>query len=110
MVGGRIKNLRKTLKMSQAEFSQAVFLSNGYLADLEIGNKKVNNRILRLIALTFGVNETWLKSGTGDMFLASPTDKLQRLTSLFNELPLIYQDYVMGQIEQLLAAIEKDHS
>jgi transcriptional regulator with XRE-family HTH domain len=109
MVSDRIKHLRTTLKMSQAEFSKAIFLSNGYIADLEMGNKKANNRILRLISLTFGVNETWLKSGTGDMLLTSPTDKLQRMTSLFNELPPIYQEYVMGQIEQLLTVIERDH-
>jgi transcriptional regulator with XRE-family HTH domain len=110
MVGERIKLLRKTLKMSQAEFCQAVFLSNGYLADLEMDNKKANNRIIRLIALTFGVNEAWLKSGTGDMFLASQTDKVQRMTSLFNELPPKFQEYVLIQIEQLLNVIEEDYS
>ena len=110
MVGERIKHLRKTLKMSQAEFAEAVFLSNGYIADLEMGNKKANDRILRLISLSFGVDETWLKHGTGQMFLTNPTDKVQRMTSLFNELPPKFQDYVMHQIEQLLSAIDNDHS
>jgi len=108
MVSERIKHLRKSLKMSQAEFAQALFLSNGYVADLEMGNKKANNRIIRLISLSFGVDETWLKSGIGNMFLKGQTDKLQRMTSLFNDLPPKFQDYVMIQIEQLLAVIEKD--
>jgi hypothetical protein len=61
-----------------------------------------------LISLTFGVSEIWLKDGTGNMFFTTSSEKLQRLTSLFNELPPRFQDYVMIQIEQLLSVIEKE--
>jgi transcriptional regulator with XRE-family HTH domain len=94
--------------MSQAEFAKAIFISNGYIAELENANRKVNDRIIHLMSLTFGVNEAWLKNGQGNMFFTTPSEKLQRLTSLFNELPPKFQDYVMTQIEQLLAVIEKD--
>ena len=104
-INERIKNLRNTLKMSQSEFAKAIYISNGYIADLENNNRKVNDRITHLISLTFGINETWLKNGTGNMFYSTPSEKLRRLTSLFNELPLNYQDYVMTQIELLLATI-----
>ena len=93
--------------MSQAEFAQAIFISNGYIAELESANRKVNDRIMHLISLTFGVNETWLKDGTGSMFFTTPSEKLQRLISLFNKLPPKFQNYVMVQIEQLLAAVEE---
>ena len=107
-VNERIKHLRNHLKMSQAEFAKSIFVSNGYAADLETAKKKVNDRIIHLISLTFGVSEAWLKHGTGSMYFTTPAEKLQRLTSLFNELPPRFQDYVMTQIEQLLAAIEGD--
>ncbi len=103
----RIKQLRAALRMSQAEFAQAIFISNGYIAELESANRKVNDRIMHLISLTFGVNETWLKDGTGSMFFTTPSEKLQRLISLFNKLPPKFQNYVMVQIEQLLAAVEE---
>ena len=106
-VNERIKHLRTTLQLSQAEFAKAIFISNGYIAELESVNRKVNDRIIHLISLTFGVSETWLKYGTGNMFFTTPSEKLQRLTSLFNDLPPRFQDYVMIQIEQLLATIEK---
>jgi len=105
-VNERVKQLRTSLKMSQTEFGRAIFLSNGYIADMELGKKKVNDRIIHLISLTFGVSEVWLKDGTGSMFFTTPAEKLQRLTSLFNELPPRFQDYVVTQIEQLLAAID----
>jgi len=102
----RIKHLRITLKMSQAEFAQAVFISNSYIAELENANRKVNDRIIHLISLTFGVNEDWLKYGEGNIFFTTPSEKLQRLVSLFSKLPPQFQDYVMLQIEQLLTVIE----
>jgi transcriptional regulator with XRE-family HTH domain len=106
-INERIRHLRATLQMSQTEFAKTIFISNGYIAELEKANRNVNNRIIHLISLTFGVNEDWLKTGEGNMFFTTPSEKLQRLTSLFNELPPKFQDYVMIQIEQLLAAIEK---
>jgi len=107
-INERIKQLRTALQMSQAEFAKAIFISNGYIADLENANRKVNDRIIHLMSLTFGVSELWLKHGTGNMFFTTSSEKLQRLTSLFNDLPPKFQDYVMIQIEQLLAIIDKD--
>ena len=108
-VNERIKHLRTSLQMSQAEFAKAIFISNGYIAELESANRKVNDRIIRIVSMTFGVSEAWLKNGTGNMFFTTPTEKLHRLTSLFNDLPPKFQDYVMVQIERLLAVIEKDY-
>ena len=107
-INERIKRLRTSLQMSQADFAKAIFISNGYVADMEIGNKKVNDRIIRLITLTFGVSDTWLKHGIGNMYSTTPTEKLQRLNSLFNDLPPQFQDYVIVQIEHLLTILDKD--
>jgi len=101
-ISERIRHVRKTLNMSQVEFAKAIFISNGYIAELECEHRRVNDRIIHLITLTFGVNEKWLKTGVGDMFYKTPGEKLQRMVGLFNELPPKFQDYVMQQIEQLL--------
>jgi len=102
-ISSRIRRIRKTLNMSQVEFAKAIYISNGYIAELECEHRRVNDRIIHLISLTFGVNEKWLKTGEGDMFYKTPGEKLQRMVGLFNELPPKFQDYVMQQIEQLLA-------
>jgi transcriptional regulator with XRE-family HTH domain len=88
--------------MSQAEFAKGIYISNGYIAELECEHRRVNDRIIHLISLTFGVNEKWLKTGEGEMFFNTPGEKLQRMASLFSELPPRFQDYAMQQIEQLL--------
>ena len=107
-ISKRIRHIRQTLNMSQVEFAKAIHISNGYIAELECEHRKVNDRIIHLISLTFGVNEKWLKTGEGDMFFKTLGEKLQRMVTLFNELPPKFQDYVMQQIEQLLNVTGKE--
>ena len=105
-ISKRIRHLRHSLNMSQVEFAKAIYISNGYIAELECEHRKVNDRIIHLISLTFGVNEKWLKTGEGDMLYSTPGEKLQRMVHMFNELSPKFQDYVMQQVEQLLTVTE----
>ena len=107
-VSDRIRQARKTLKMSQPDFAKAIFISKGYIAELECGHRKANDRILHLISLTFGISEKWLKTGEGEMFFKSPEEKFRRMTVLFNSLPRRFQDYVLLQVEQLLDITRKE--
>jgi transcriptional regulator with XRE-family HTH domain len=98
----RIKGARKKLNMSQKDFAAAICLSNTYLADLENESRKANDRIVKLCSMVFGISETWLKEGKGEMFYKSPDEKITRLVGIFNKLPLDYQDYALEQLEGLL--------
>ncbi|GHV74383.1 hypothetical protein AGMMS49940_16850 [Spirochaetia bacterium] len=64
-VNKRIKEARKVLNMSQIEFGRAIFISDGYIAELENEHRIANDRIIHLICLTFGISEKWLKTGEG---------------------------------------------
>jgi transcriptional regulator with XRE-family HTH domain len=107
-VNERIREVRKTLNLSQAQFAKAIYISTGYIAELECGHKNANDRIIRLISLTFGVSQHWLRTGEGGMFYKCPDEKLKRMISLFNELPPKFQDYFMDQVEALLHAAKSD--
>lgn len=98
----RIKQVRQALNLSQAKFAKAISISNGYLAGLELGNRKVNDRLIRLISITFNVSSNWLKTGNGDMFEEQPNQLAEVAISMFKELKPIYQRYILNQIDQLL--------
>ena len=101
-VNERIRQLRLILNLSQVDFSRAICVSSGYTAEIENGHRKANDRIIRLIRLTFGVNEAWLKTGAGEMFQSAPAEKRERILSLFNELNPQFQDYALTVIDHLL--------
>jgi len=101
-VNERIKVVRSALKLSQRAFAKAVYVSNGYLADIELGHNEVKDRLVHLISSAFSVNKHWLLTGEGRMFNSTSEEKLERVTSLFNELYPEYQDFVLRQIDQLI--------
>ena len=106
--GKRIKELRNILKLSQVKFAEAIHISKGYQAEIELGNYPVNDRVIALIAAAFNVNEAWLRNGEGAMFTraatppSTPAEKLERMTTVFNELYPEFQDYILNQIDQLI--------
>jgi hypothetical protein len=50
-----------------------------------------------------GVSEAWLKTGEGGMFDNASEDKRKRIEQLFDSLTPDLRDFVLDQINQLLA-------
>ena len=98
----RLVLLRKSLKLTQAVFSKDISISNGYQADLELGNKKLNPRIIRLICSTYNVSRRWLETGEGEMFIRNPGDKLEKVKDIFRQLDPAFQDFVLNQMDGLI--------
>jgi transcriptional regulator with XRE-family HTH domain len=101
-VNKRIRQVRQTLNMTQADFSRAIYVSTGYTAGIENEHRVANDRILHLISVTFGVSEHWLKTGEGEMFQSSPIERKERIVSLFDKLNPRFQEYALNLIEQLI--------
>ena len=101
-VNERIRELRNILKLSQRAFAKAIYVSNGYLADIELGNNKVKDRLIHLISSAFSVNKHWLLTGEGRIFNSTQEEKMERMTGLFNELYPEFKDFVLRQIDELI--------
>lgn len=79
----RLKKLRKALDLTQQEFADRIGVKRNSLANYETGRNTPIDAIIVSICREFNVNEEWLRSGTGDMFL--PVDRnadIARLTKL----------------------------
>lgn len=107
-INQRVKQVRQSLNLSQAKFAQALSISNGYIAGIELGHNHVNDRIVKLICFTYNVSENWLKTGEGEMFDEKPNPLLELASSVFKELKPEYQEYILKQIDQLLAIQKKE--
>ena len=53
----RICEIRQALGLSQAKFAKDIFIFSGYVAGLELGHRKVNDRLIKLICAQYNVNE-----------------------------------------------------
>jgi transcriptional regulator with XRE-family HTH domain len=71
----RIRLIRKTLKLSQSEFAERLGIKSTALSMVELGKNALTEQNIRLICMTFNVNDAWLRNGDGEMFAASPYEK-----------------------------------
>lgn len=99
----RIREIRQALGLSQAKFAKDISISSSYVAGLELWNRKVNDRMIKLICTQYNVNEAWLRDGTGEMFRSASDSRLERIIALFHQLEPAFQDYVLEQTDRLLA-------
>jgi transcriptional regulator with XRE-family HTH domain len=97
-----IVELRKLLKMSQKEFSASLKLSNTYLSAIELGKRPVHPRIINLIALTHGVNETWLRDGTGPVFAKMDDARAKKALESFLKLDGFFQEFILRQMDFII--------
>lgn len=63
----RIKEVRTTLGLSQEEFAARLDLSRNFISLVEQGERQISDRTFNAICDKFGVNEDWLRNGTGEM-------------------------------------------
>lgn len=73
----RIKKVRKAKGLTQQEFADRLNIGRGTLANYEVGRNEPIDAIIALICKEFDVNDTWLRTGNGEMFMRkSRTDEI----------------------------------
>lgn len=93
----RIKSLRKTLGLTQAEFGARIGVGSSTIATYETGREPLNPIIVS-ICREFRVNEQWLRTGDGEMFCQNPGDPL---SVLLQSSQISMEEYVL--LTKLLA-------
>lgn len=100
-IGERIKEARRALKKTQQAFADTIGLKRNTIASYEIGNVLPSDRTIADICREFNVNEEWLRTGEGEMFLQRSRDE---------ELAAFFGDVLSGQQDfkrRLLAALSR---
>lgn len=81
---GRLKLIRQELGMSQLEFAGGAGMSVGLLRDVEQGISNVTDKTIHKICGAYSVNERWLRSGEGRMFVDVRLDAFDQFVATFN--------------------------
>ena len=71
----RIKQLRRSLDLTQQDFAERIGLKQNSIALIESGKRNISNQAVLSICREFNVNETWLRTGEGEMFNALSRDE-----------------------------------
>lgn len=108
-MSNRIKAVREALKLSQREFGEKLGVSRDVISNIEYDRVRPKELLLRHICQLYSVNEEWLKTGEGEMFLDNPEEmsKYDEALTIFKSLRPDFQDYALEQIRKLAQLQDK---
>lgn len=69
VIKDRIKQVRKSQKLTQQNFGDLLGVKQNTIAGYEMGIREPSSAIITLICREFNVNERWLRFGDGEMFV-----------------------------------------
>ena len=97
----RIRLVRKALNLKQGEFAGRIGLTQTALSMIELEKVALTDKNIKLICVTFAVNEDWLRTGNGEMFISlSPYEK--ELLDVYGKLTADTQEFILDMARNLL--------
>lgn len=81
--GDRVKDVRKTLKLTLEEFGKKVGVTKQTVSRIENGINNLTDQMVKSICREFNVNYDWLMDGEGEMFSDLPQTVLDELCSQY---------------------------
>lgn len=72
----RIKQLRKSMGLTQTDFGEKIGVKGNTITNYETGLRNPTDAVVLSICREFSVNEEWLRTGNGEMFLGTKKDDL----------------------------------
>ncbi|WP_270487856.1 helix-turn-helix domain-containing protein [Butyricimonas synergistica] len=92
-ISDRLKLLRKTLNLTQAQLASVIGISRSGYASIEMRLTGLTPRNQNAICETFSVNPVWLETGIGEMFL-EPTKGNDILTEALSKDMGVSKDWI----------------
>lgn len=94
----RIRKVRKSLDLTQKTFAERIGMKSNTIATYEMGRAVPSDATINNICKEFNVNETWLRTGEGEMFIPAPTSELDALAARYPN--MTHETYVL--VEKLV--------
>ena len=109
-VNERLAHARRKLHLTQAQFAEKICVSTGFFSSMEIGDRKINPRMIKIINLTTGISSKWLESGEGEMFgqemdLGTGQDadqEIEEIVNLYRQLNPFFKGYFKRQLIEII--------
>ena len=102
-MGERLRELRKALGLSGERFGERVGVGKSAISDIERGRNNLTEQMILAICREFDVNETWLRSGEGEMFIK--LDRETEIARLTRDLLLEEEDSFKNRVIAVLAKL-----
>lgn len=80
----RLSLLRKELDITQEEMGDKLGVTRAAISRLEGGDRNLTEQMILAICRVFNVNETWLRTGEGEMFVKTDDSLISKLSAEYD--------------------------
>lgn len=105
-IGERVKELRKQVNLTQQAFADRLNLKRNTVGSYEVNVVEPSDRTISDICREFNVNETWLRTGEGEMF--NQITRSEKITSFLTEITEGEGDDFKRRFVEMLAELEPE--
>jgi transcriptional regulator with XRE-family HTH domain len=105
MMNKRLKEVRKALKINQSAFASKLGMAQSGYSQIETGENALTEQNIKLICFVYRVNETWLRTGEGDMFVSESkanSEDEQDLLNMFRLLSPEMRAFILRKMDEYL--------
>ncbi len=108
-LANRIKEVRKSLGVSQEEFVSNIGITRSHLSKIESGQANPSEQLIKSVSREYLISEEWLKEGKGNMFSIGPfnQDQLEELNFLADQLRFQTLESHLDQCDAMLNNLNK---
>lgn len=104
-MGERLKELRKALGLTQQAFADKLGVKRNTVGQWECGINPLTDQTVFSICREFDVNEAWLRTGEGEMFLELSRD--EQIEEFIGDLLMNEEDSFKRRLISGLAALDE---
>lgn len=101
----RIRSVREHYGLSRAAFGEKLGVSGDVINNLERGRVDVKESMVKLICSAYPVNESWLRTGEGEMFI--PTTRSQEIAGFVGDILKGEEDNFKRRFVAMLARLNE---
>ena len=105
-IGERVKELRKQINLTQQAFADRLNLKRNTVGSYEVNVVEPSDRTISDICREFNVNETWLRTGEGEMF--NQITQSEKLAAFLADITANEEDSLKRQFVEVLAELEPE--
>lgn len=112
-MNNRLKELRKNLNLTMEKFGEKIGIKKNTVSQLESGKNNITESAVKLICSTFNVNETWLRTGEGEMFNETSSvnfeeyAKQKNMSEIEKEIIINYLDLDVETRKKIIEMLKK---
>ena len=101
----RIKEVRKSVGMTQVEFGEKLGVKGNTVTNYETGLRTPTDAVVRSICREFNVNADWLRNGVGEMFIVKSKD--EQISEMLGEIQKSGEDSFKHRLVSALAKLDE---